>query len=276
MEHISIISLIARLLVFGLKELAAEVKNAATVDIIDFGSFNVWDQDGYGTQYVIEGDDHITSVYGKRLEPEGGTVWQFRDNPDWEVPVPANASETAVRVVEALVRTEYLEGSEGVPESYVGNMLKQRLPGGKGSIYQGGYTVETLKDALIGAAYKAKTHTEINEPCVGFVAYGIAGGEYGMVKIIDQPDDAKFVIVDDKKTGKVSLLLVGATGRIPTTETWVILGPANNGEEVFYTFHPGEPIPPATTSTEELPVGTILSKQEALAKGFNLAKVGGN
>jgi len=273
MESMSIISLIARLLVYGLKELATEVKDAAVVDVVDFCNFNVWDQEGYGTQYVIEGDDHVTTVYGKRLEPEGGTTWQFRDNPDWEVSVPVNASETAVRVVEALLRAEQLEGTEGVPENYIQNMLLQRLPGGKGSIYRGEYTAETLKDALVGAAYKVKSHPEIHEPCVGFVTYSIHGGEYGMVKIVDQPDNAKFVIVDDKKTGKVSLLLVGAAGRIPTRETWVILGPANNGDEVFYTFHPGEPIPPATTSTEELEVGTVLSKSEALEKGFNLAKV---
>ena len=91
----------------------------------------------------------------------------------------------------------------------------------------------------------------------------------------DQPDDAMFVIADPKNTGKVSLMIWGWCdgNRLLTDETWVIIGP-NDGEDVVYTFHPGEPVPRATTSTEELPVGTKLTKAEALALGFNLAKVG--
>ena len=63
-------------------------------------------------------------------------------------------------------------------------------------------------------------------------------------------------------------------GRIPAKETWLIVGPADNGEPVVFTFHPGEPVPRATTSTEDLPVGTKLTKEEAITLGFNLAKVG--
>jgi len=94
----------------------------------------------------------------------------------------------------------------------------------------------------------------------------------GMVKVADQPEDTIFTIEDQKNTGKVSLVMKG-NHRIPAEETWIILGP-EQGKEVVYTFHPGEPIPRATTSTEDLPVGTELTKAQALELGFNLAKVG--
>ena len=272
---ITVNAFIARLLVYGLKGLAEEIQNGASVGITDLCHFAIYDENGYGNEYIIESDNEVTTVYGRLVEPEGGTVWQFRDEPDYEVDVPENACEEAVRIVTAMLNTEMLAGKEGtgVPENYLDNTFAQRLPGGKGSIYEG-HTAETLKSALIAAKYTQKEHVDIKSPCTGFVTYDIKGGEYGMIRIADQPEDSKFIIVDDKDTKKVSLMLVGAAGRIKTNETWVILGPAENGEEVLFTFHPGEPVPRATTSTEVLPVGTKLTKQEALAKGFNLAKVG--
>lgn len=88
MNNISINALIARLFVYGLVALADEVKNAATVEITDLSHFNVLDENGCGNQYVIEGDDETTVAYGKLLEPDGGTIWQFRDQPDYEAETP--------------------------------------------------------------------------------------------------------------------------------------------------------------------------------------------
>jgi len=174
----------------------------------------------------------------------------------------------------AINATQSLEGTNGVPAGYYAACLDQRLPGGKGSIYAGFTQRWQLDKALRKANYEEKAHPDIKAPCRGFVTYDIPGGEYGMIRIETQPNDATFVVVDDKNTGHVSIMLEGAAGRIKTDETWLILGPADNGEMVLYTFYPGEPTPRATTSTEQLPVGTRLTKAEALALGFNLAKVG--
>ena len=158
---------------------------------------------------------------------------------------------------------------------YTDKMFAQRLPeSGMGSIYPFFNSRKELEEAIRSANYQPAEHPAIAPGCKAYITQDIMGA-YGMVKIEDQPNDMKFVIADPKNTGKVSLMIWGwAEGnRLLTNETWVIVGP-NEGKDVVYTFHPGEPIPRATTSTEELPVGTILTKQEALAKGFNLAKVG--
>ena len=158
---------------------------------------------------------------------------------------------------------------------YANKMFLQRLPGsGMGSIYPFFESREELESALRAADYEPAEHPAIAPGCKAYVTHDIMGA-YGMVPVADQPDDTIFVVADPKNTGKVSLMLWGwAEGnRLMTNETWIIVGP-NNGEEVVYTFHPGQPVPRATTSTEELAVGTKLTKQEALAFGFNLAKVG--
>lgn len=158
-------------------------------------------------------------------------------------------------------------------KQYYNRMFAQRLPGGAGSIFTTFNTQEELEQAIKNANWVKASHPDIMQGCQGYVTNDICGGEYGMVRIAKQPDDAMFIVADPKNTGKVSLMLKGAAQRIPTDETWLIIGP-NNGDYVVYTFYPGEPTPYATTSTEELPVGTVLTKQEALALGFNLAKVG--
>lgn len=156
--------------------------------------------------------------------------------------------------------------------AYASRMFAQRLPGGAGSIFEG-YDRDSLEAAVRSANWVKASHPDIGRGCQGYVTNDIPGGMYGMVRVAAQSDDTLFEIADFKNTGKVSLVVKGATGRIKTDETWLIIGP-NEGEDVVYTFYPGEPTPMPTTSTDELPVGTVLTKAEALAKGFNLAKVG--
>lgn len=159
--------------------------------------------------------------------------------------------------------------------TYAEKMFAQRLPeSGMGSIYPFMESREELESAIRSADYEPAEHPAIAPGCKAYVTHDIMGA-YGMVLIEDQPDDTMFVIADPKNTGKVSLMLWGwAEGnRLLTDETWIIIGP-NEGEDVVYTFHPGQPVPRATTSTEELPVGTKLTKKEALELGFNMAKLG--
>ena len=277
MENITITinALIARLMVYGLTELAEEVKNAASVSIGDVDNFRVLDEEGYGSAYYIEGDNETTVVYAKLVEPEGGTEWMFSETPVWKVPVPEGVSEEAVEVVTAILNTELYAGKDGtgVPANYFENTCRQRLSSGTGSIYKFISTVGLMRQYLICSPWEKAENPNVAPGCVAYKTTNITSGQYGMVPVADQPDNTVFVIEDQKGTGKVSLVMRGA-GRIPAKETWLIVGSADNGEPVVFTFHPGEPVPRATTSTEELPVGTVLTKQEAIALGFNLAKVG--
>lgn len=168
-----------------------------------------------------------------------------------------------------------LDNIEKQNATYTDKMFAQRLPGsGMGSVYPSFNSRAELEEAIRNANYEPANHPAIAPGCKAYITYDIVG-EYGMVLIEDQPDNTMFVIADPKNTGKVSLVLDGFEQgtRFATNQTWLIIGP-NEGEDVVYTFHPGEPVPRATTSTEELPVGTVLTKSEALALGFNLAKVG--
>lgn len=155
---------------------------------------------------------------------------------------------------------------------YFEKTCAQRLADGTGSIFEAIHSVEDMEAALTSAEWVEAQHECVAPGCRAFKTTSIKSGLYGMVKVADQPDNTIFMIEDQKNTGKVSLVMKGSH-RIPATETWIILGPEQD-KEVVYTFHPGEPIPRATTSTETLPVGTELTKAQALKLGFNLAKVG--
>lgn len=262
---ISTNSLIARLMVYGLIGLAEEIQNAASVGITDICHFAVYDENGYGNEYVVESNEEVTTVFGRLVEPEGGTVWQFRNEPDYEVAVPENAREENIAVIEAILNIKDM-----MPE-YWEKTRTQRICTGTGSIFAGIDNIDDMEKELIKSRWEVAENPNVAPGCTAYVTKDIHGGQYGMVPVATQPDDTIFVIEDQKNTGKVSLVMQGA-GRIPAEETWIIVGP-EQGKDVVYTFHPGEPVPRATTSTEELPIGTVLTKQEALALGFNLAKV---
>ena len=155
---------------------------------------------------------------------------------------------------------------------YFEKTCTQRLSNGTGSIFESIHSVEEMEQALLSAEWIPAEHECVAPGCRAFKTTSIKSGLYGMVKVADQPDDTIFMIEDQKNTGKVSLVMKG-NHRIPAEETWIILGPEQD-KEVVYTFHPGEPIPRATTSTETLPVSTELTKAQAMELGFNLAKVG--
>ena len=160
--------------------------------------------------------------------------------------------------------------SEMMPE-YWEKTLFQRIWNGTGSIFSTIYNIVDMEQALIDAHWEVAENPNVAPGCTAYVTKDIPGGQYGMIPVAEQPKDQLFYIEDQKNTGKVSLVMY--TGkRIPAEETWLIVGP-EQGKNVVYTFHPGEPIPRATTSTEELPVGTVLSRDMALDLGFNLAKV---
>ena len=164
-----------------------------------------------------------------------------------------------------------LNAIERQDPAYAERMFAQRLPeGGMGSVYPDFHSREELEAALRNANYHLAEHPAIAPMCVAFVTTDL-NGEYGMELLSNLPDDVQLRIEDPKNTGKVSLVVEGGH-RIATNETWVIIGP-NDNEDVVYTFHPGQPVPRATTSTEALPVGTVLTKAEAIKLGFNMAKV---
>ena len=55
-------------------------------------------------------------------------------------------------------------------------------------------------------------------------------------------------------------------------DTWLIVG-KEDGVDVVFTFHPGEPVRPSVVEAKDCPDGTKLTKEQALNLGFDLAKI---
>ncbi len=94
------------------------------------------------------------------------------------------------------------------------------------------------------------THSSIKEPATGFIARSVFG-TMNVVSIQDRcmVPSTKIIFEDPKSTGKVEGVtedpdIVG----IRTEFAVLLVGPSplNNEQNVVYTFHPGDPIPPST------------------------------
>lgn len=155
--------------------------------------------------------------------------------------------------------------------SYFRNTCEQRLANGAGSIYEGINSTREMEKALGAAHWKKAEHPDVIPGCQAYVTKDIKGGHFGLLKIADLPDDAAITASDPKGTGKVSMTVSGEKG--PEVEdTWLIVG-KEDGVDVVFTFHPGEPVRPSVVEVKDCPDGTKLTKEQALNLGFDLAKI---
>jgi len=194
---------------------------------------------------------------------------------DYLMAVQEKEAKNSARINGAIANTIRLAGPKkhGISKGYWSWVLAQRVPGpkAKGSIFEE-MTVRKLSKAIKTARWEEAQDEHVFPGCTAFKTRDIPGGMYGVVPLEDLPDDADLIILDQKNTGYASLCVNGGM-RVPARETWIILGPCDTGEEVVYTLHPGAPTDRAKTPTDMLPVGTKLTKEEALAKGFNTANI---
>lgn len=133
------------------------------------------------------------------------------------------------------------------------------------------YTPEEMEKALKAADWIEAEHPDVMPGCKAFKTTDIKGGHFGLLKIADLPEDAEITAFDPKGTGKVSMVVSGQSGPL-VAETWLIIGD-EEGHDVVFTFHPGEPVRPSVLDISDCPNGTKLTKAEALGLGFDFAKV---
>jgi len=108
----------------------------------------------------------------------------------------------------------------------------------------------------------------VKAPCVAFQA--ALPGRFGLVELHTLDPFTKVTLADYKGTGTVSPVVCLSLGpTVPTTT--IILGP-HEGEEIVYTFHPGDPIPPSTLQAPDL-VNQTFTAVGAMALGFVWAKI---
>lgn len=152
---------------------------------------------------------------------------------------------------------------------YFENTCKNRLSGGVGSIYDQFDSVEELEKALLEADWTETTHPDVMVGCRVFKTN--LEGRFGLVKISDLPDDTQLIADDSKHTGKVAMTVKGVRGKI-VPETYLIIG-KEDGVDVVFTFHPGEPVRPSIVEVSKLSHGSIVSKSEARNLEFDYAKI---
>ena len=154
---------------------------------------------------------------------------------------------------------------------YFERTCAQRLASGAGSIFEGINSVEEMEKALRTANWSEATHPDVMPECKAYKTTDIEGGRLGLIRIEDLPEDVKIIASDPKGTGKVSMTVHGELGPA-AEETWLITG-MEEGHEIVFTFHPGEPVRPSILEVKDCPNGTVLSKKEAINLGFDFAKI---
>lgn len=150
-------------------------------------------------------------------------------------------------------------------------LLKQRSRLSESRAGSGYDATEQEIESLLGRAeWREATHPDVFPGCSAFVAD--IPGYVGVVKIADLPPDAELELRDGHKTGKVECLVRGVPAESRrVSRSWLILG-QENGMEVVFTFHPGEPVRPSVMPAEGND-GRRVARDEALRMGFVWAKV---
>ena len=154
--------------------------------------------------------------------------------------------------------------------AYWNQTLTKRLPGGAGSMVLGDFDAASLEEALLAAAWEPYSHSAVQEGCSAFLTRDLEG-RLGIVELASLPPDTVVTLDDRKNTGKVSAVVDGVLG--PVVDFTVIILGDENGVEVVYTFHPGEPVRPSQVQCEAGMHGRRVTIAEALEMGFAMAQV---
>ena len=164
---------------------------------------------------------------------------------------------------------KYITNTKEIIPEYWDNTLKQRLKGGAGSRFTQFENIRTLEEALLKAEWVETTHPDV-DPTLKLFKTKLQG-HFGLVKVKTLPIGTRLTCDDRKGTGQISLTIKGVLGPV-CSETYLIVGP-EQGTEVVYTVHPGEPIKPSTISSSTLVHGQEIDRDEAISLGFIWAKV---
>jgi hypothetical protein len=148
---------------------------------------------------------------------------------------------------------------------YFEKCLVQRTSG-SGSSYRN-LTPETLEQALLGTSWEPFDHPDVMAGCHAFKAP--LPGTFGLVDLSTLPVDSLVFLADPKDTGFVEAEVEGTKGG-QVAFTVIILG-TEQGEEIVFTFHPGDPIRPSRMQKDGL--WDKITVGQALELGFKWAKV---
>jgi len=154
---------------------------------------------------------------------------------------------------------------------YFEKTVAGRLPEtGAGSIVDGFESVEELEKALLTANWEPYSHPAVMAGTEAFITKDIRG-QFGMIDLVDLSTDVVVTLDDSKNTGQVSCTIEGVRGE-DVDFTVIILG-KHEGEEVVFTFHPGDPVDPSQVQVEPGMHGQRVTVSEAIGMGLKTVKI---
>ncbi len=137
-----------------------------------------------------------------------------------------------------------------------------------GSVYPR-WGQKRIEKELLAGHWTEYAHPAIMAGCRAFKAP--IPGRFGIVELSTLSSETIVTLDDRKNTGKVSCVVKGIRGEM-VDFTVIILG-MEDGVEVVYTFHPGDPINPSQVLCESGMHGKEVSVVEALAMGLSTVKI---
>lgn len=96
-------------------------------------------------------------------------------------------------------------------------------------------------------------------------------GRLGVVELGSLEDDSVVTLDDRKNTGKVSATVKGALGKVVDFVVCII--GQEQGEDVIFTFHPGDPVNPSQVQAEPGLHGKTVTVSQARQMGLETAKI---
>lgn len=179
-------------------------------------------------------------------------------------------------LINSYVRT-CIKNLKDLEPDYYAKCLEQRLMTGIGSTTEC-TTIQEMENDLMEANWEPwdDKNNVLSPGCKGFITYDIPG-EYGMIDLDTLDPNTEVFFKDFKNTGMLSLC-VDSNKRTPVDFTILIIG-NENGKDVMFTFHPGEPVPASTFAAGDKESGGSgymsgdkITVADAMKLGFKRAK----
>ena len=187
-------------------------------------------------------------------------------------------NEFTTRIQNAIAATKELGKAGVIPENYYEDTVAQRSPKtGCGSIvtsFRGKEVFDGIGHLCFFDAWEGwKPYDNCPNLIPGCVAFrnDDLGGELGIVRLSDLDPKSEVTLDDRKHTGNVSATVSGIRGKYANFVV-AILG-VENGKEILFTFHPGDPCMPSKVKTEPGFHGRKVTVAEAMAMGLETAKI---
>lgn len=182
-------------------------------------------------------------------------------------------SSVADRIAAAVENTKQLVTSPK-HANYWESTCAQRAganPEAAGSVYDGLSTDEVAWTILQVNDWEVFIHPDLMPGTTAFVTKKAMPGRNGIVELSSIEDSVDVILDDRKGTGTVSATIKGIRGEL-VGHTVIILGD-NDGKEVVFTFHPGDPVKPSSVKLEPDMHGKKISAKEARDMGLTTAKI---